>query len=289
MDSPAIVKPGAKVDYLAVGHVTRDVIENGSPRSYSQPGGGAFYSALQASRLGLRAAILTKGVPEEIEVLLGPYLEELDLHVIPAAHTTTLSTHGQGASRRQRVLAWAGPISEQVELEASIVHFAPVASEGMSASVTNAPFVGITPQGHLRRWGDGGEIELAPLELAQLPPRLHAAVISECEQSFCEPLLAAAREPGGPVIAVTAGPEPARLHLPGGSVTPTAAPTVERVIDDLGAGDVFAAAFFVELAAGATALDASSFASAAAAVRIEGAGPAAIGTRDQIAARAERR
>lgn len=283
-----MVKLCSKLDYLAIGHVTRDVIDDCPHGSASQPGGGAFYSALQAARLGLRAAILTKGVPDELEALLGPYLEELDLRVIPAAHTTTLSTHGEGASRRQRVLGWAGPISEQLELQASIVHFAPVAREGPAGSAASAPFVGITPQGHLRRWSEHGEIAHAPLELAQLPAHYDAAVINGYEQSFCEPLLAAATERGGPVIAVTAGPEPARLHLPGGSVAHTAAPAVERVVDDLGAGDVFAAAFFVELAGGAAPRDAASFGGAAAAVRIEGAGPGAIGTREQIGARADR-
>jgi len=39
---------GARFDYTAVGHVTIDVMPDGSRR----PGGGAFYAALQAARLG---------------------------------------------------------------------------------------------------------------------------------------------------------------------------------------------------------------------------------------------
>lgn len=277
--------PSAHFDYIAVGHVTRDLIEDRFEGEVSRPGGSAFYSALQAARLGLRALIVTKGIPDEIESLLGPYLDELDLSVIPSEHTTTLRTHGSGASRRQRVLAWAGAISEELELHTSILHFAPVAREGRTNWGGSATFVGITPQGHLRRWGEHGEITLAPLKPQQLPARYDAAVISEDERSFCEPLLAASANPDGPVLAVTAGSEPARIHLPGGSVTHTAAPAVERVVDDLGAGDVFAAAFFIELAGGAPAPDAASFASAAAAVRIEGAGPGAIGTREDVDAR----
>jgi sugar/nucleoside kinase (ribokinase family) len=62
------------------------------------------------------------------------------------------------------------------------------------------------------------------------------------------------------------------------------------VRDDLGAGDVFAAAFFVALAEGADPLVATSFANAAAAARIAGVGPSAIATRAQIEAfAAERR
>ena len=50
-------------DYIAVGHVTRDMIEDRAGEAVSQPGGGAFYSGLQAARLGLRTLIVTQGVP----------------------------------------------------------------------------------------------------------------------------------------------------------------------------------------------------------------------------------
>ena len=61
--------------------MTVDVIATDSSR---RPGGGAFYSALQAARLGLRTLILTQGSAPEIEELLGPYSDELELRVIPA-------------------------------------------------------------------------------------------------------------------------------------------------------------------------------------------------------------
>ena len=41
-----------RYDYVTVGHVTRDVIEDRAGGTVSQPGGSAFYSALQAARLG---------------------------------------------------------------------------------------------------------------------------------------------------------------------------------------------------------------------------------------------
>ena len=88
--------------YTTVGHVTADVLADGSRR----PGGGAFYSALQAARLGKRALIITQGVPSEVEQLLAPYREELELEIIPAQHTTTLHTFGHGAARTQRIKPW---------------------------------------------------------------------------------------------------------------------------------------------------------------------------------------
>ena len=62
-------------------------------------------------------------------------------------------------------------------------------------------------------------------------------------------------------------------------------PTLAACVDDLGAGDVFAAAFFVALSEARSPLEAARFANAAAAVRISGAGAGAIGDRGAIDAR----
>jgi hypothetical protein len=307
-----------RFDYVTVGHVTCDAIEHSARGTIEQPGGSAFYGALQAARLGLRTLIVTQGVPGEIEALLAPYRGELELQVIPARHTTALSTRGSGASRSQRVLAWAGPIVESIELDAVILHIAPVARETPVAWLGGTDFVGITPQGLVRRWERGesiplvqldtgslpGDIPLAPpnsgalpgdispveLDPGLLPASFDAAVISEQECSSCHALFSTARRRGAHV-AVTAGSRPATVHLPasaGGQVVRTSIPQMVAVRDDLGAGDVFAAAFFVALADGRTALEAATFGNAAATVRIAGVGPGAIGGRAEIEAVARR-
>lgn len=304
--------PDTRFDYTTVGHVTRDAVQHRGRGAIYQPGGSAFYSALQAARLGLRALIVTQGIPEEIEALLTPYRSELELHVIPAAHTTTLSVRGSGATRTQRVLAWAGEIVEPVELDTAILHLAPVARETPVAWTGSAAFVGVTPQGLVRRWelreGVGlmqldapsllGDIPLVPpdsdvlagdispveLDPALLPDRFHAAVISEHECASCHELFSAARRCEA-VVAVTAGPRPTTVHLAGSgatSVVQTSHPPSAAMRDDIGAGDVFAAAFFVALAEGRTPLEAATVANAAAAFRIAGMGPRAIGSRKQI-------
>ncbi len=63
------------------------------------------------------------------------------------------------------------------------------------------------------------------------------------------------------------------------------APAVAESRDDLGAGDVFAAAFFVALHEGLPAERAAAFGNAAAAIRIEGSGADAIGDRRAIETR----
>jgi sugar/nucleoside kinase (ribokinase family) len=62
-------------------------------------------------------------------------------------------------------------------------------------------------------------------------------------------------------------------------------PHLDRPGDDIGAGDVFAAAFFIALAEGRPPALAADFANAAAAVRMSGAGARAIGDRAAIEAR----
>lgn len=293
-------------DYTTVGHVTIDVLDDRSRRA----GGTAFYSALQAARLGLRARILTRGLPAEIHELLAPYCHELELTLQPAPCTTTLRTFGSGSQRSQRVLAWAGPIDDELALDTAILHLAPVAREiprgwptrggaGGAAGEGAAhregvPFVGLTPQGLVRQWDapDGRIAHVAPTgaaarAAAELAAGCHAIVVSEHERASCAGLIAAATAAGA-LVAVTAGAGPNTILVPGGQALACEVPELERPVDDLGAGDVFAAAFFIALSEGRSPLDAAAFANAAAAVRMCGTGAGAIGGRAEIDARLSR-
>jgi hypothetical protein len=279
---------------VTVGHVTVDVIAADGSR---RPGGGAFYSALQAARLGLRALIVTRGSPPEIEALLAPYRDELAVRILPAPASTTFETSWSGGQRSQRVLAWAGPIAGPIEVDTRILHFAPVARETPAAWRGHADFVGLTPQGLVRAWADGeigaetgAEIFPEPLRAgrrsleAVLPHGCSAVVISEQERDACAPLLDAAIARGA-TVAITAGPGDTTVQTPRGETARVRASTVAAPRDDLGAGDVFAAAFFVALNDELSPERATAFGNAAAAVRIEGAGAFAIGDRRAIEAR----
>jgi 1D-myo-inositol 3-kinase len=284
-----------RYDYATVGHVCVDVMPDGSRR----PGGAAFYSALQAARLGRATLIVTKGHPAEIEELLEPYRDELDLQISPAATTTKLQSSGFGPERFQRVLSWAGQLEQDLALQSSIVHLAPIARELPSrwdAGATRANLVGLTPQGLVREWdAEDGQISLtpAPVALERLARSCQAIVLSVHERESCEGLIAAARSAGA-IVAVTAGAEPITL-LDGGrggaegghGALELAVPALAHAeaFEDLGAGDVFAAAFFIALSEGEPPERAAGFASAAAAVRMLGEGAAAIGDRTAIEAR----
>ncbi len=277
------MKGTLQFDYTAVGHVTVDVLPDGTRR----PGGSAFYSALQAARLGRRTLIITQGVPGEIEQMLEPYRDELELRVLPARRTTTFETSGWGPTRAQHVLAWAGPIERDLKLDTAILHLAPVAREIPGRWRARGAFVGLTPQGAIRDWSAAsGRVSLVHPARAveQMAARCDALVLSRHERPHCETLIERACD-GGAVVAITAEWRPTTLLKARASSLEVEVPVVAELVDDLGAGDVFAAAFFVALEAGGAPASAAAFATAAAAVRMQSAGAAAVGRTDAIEAR----
>jgi sugar/nucleoside kinase (ribokinase family) len=275
---------GVRPSYLAVGHVTVDVMADGERR----PGGTALYSALQAARLGLEATIHTRGAERELRKLLSPYADELQLVVEPAAETTTFRTEGLGEERRQRLLAWAGPIAAERLPAAGILHLAPVAAELAALPAGEWGFVGLTPQGLARGWSEPGAevVPQAPAAPALgLFARSDAVVLSRGERLTAADGVQLARRSGA-LVAVTAGPASTLVLEPGGGETEVAPAAAPDAVDDLGAGDVFAATLFVELAGGATPRQAAIMGGAAAAVRLRAIGPGAIGRRAEIEAQA---
>ena len=266
--------------YTAVGHLTIDEFTDGARR----PGGSAFYGALQAARLGLRALLITRGVPAQIDELLAPYRHELDVQVQDAPHTTTLHTSGAGAQRSQRLLAWAGPIAGEPALDTDILHLAPVARESPRGWRGRAAFVGLTPQGMVRSWsGEGAPIVQvrAGAEAEEVARRCDALVVSDDERDSCARLIAAAAGAGA-VVAITAGARPTLVLSADGEQLEVEVPPLAGAVDDLGAGDVFAAAFFIALHERQDACTAARFANAAAAVRMRALGAGAIGGRSEV-------
>jgi sugar/nucleoside kinase (ribokinase family) len=272
----------ARFDYTTIGHVTIDVLADGTRR----PGGAAFYSALQAARLGQRTRILTQGVVHEIEQLLDPHRDEFALEVIPAGETTTLATRGTGSARQQRLLAWAGPMAADLQVNSAILHLAPVARETPASWSGAAGFIGLTPQGLTRTWAGEGTITLAAPspEAAAVAARCDALVLSAEERASCAELIELATSAGS-IVVVTAGPGPNTILKRDGRELEVEVAALAAPSDDLGAGDVFAAALFVGLSQGRAEREATDFANAAAAVRMQGVGAGAVGHAPAIEAR----
>lgn len=280
MDGPSDDLPP---DYLALGHVTLDRQPDGSVL----PGGTVLYAALQAARLGLRATIVTRAREAEVHDALAPYRSELTIWLQPAPETTTFTNAGIGAARRQLLHAWAGLVDlaamPPALLAAPLVHLAPVAWEIDSQHLppfSPSALLTATPQGWLRRRAADDMVTAAPLVLPEaLLARLDALVVSETEERLTGGALAAVRARGG-LAAITRGKRGCLLLTPTGE---HAAPALRcPLVDDTGAGDIFAAALFVALAEGRAPVAAARFANAAAGLSIGGRGVSAIASRAAI-------
>jgi sugar/nucleoside kinase (ribokinase family) len=243
------------LDYLAIGHIARDLTPDGA-----RLGGTATYAALTARALGLRAGLLTATADDAD---LSP-LNGLSVHRQPSQHSTTFENHYGPQGRTQFLRARAATLNDfdmPPEWQAvSIVHLAPIAREvppDMPARFPGA-FIGLTPQGWLRQWDDHGRVSPAPWEDADSLLAAASAVVISIEDVAGDWGLAEGWAARAAVLVVTEGERGAtvfargsRRHLP--------APVVP-VVDATGAGDIFAAAFFVRLWQTADPWDAARFA-----------------------------
>jgi len=276
-------------DYLVIGHICADLQPDGSVVL----GGTALYSALTAARLGARVAVLTRGVfGREVAGMaipsLDPYLNEISIIVQDAEMPTTFINEYLADRRVQTMPHWAGPIDVNGLpphwRNAKIVHLGPIADEidpRGSAGLTTQ-FLGATPQGWMRSWprGSGGRVKHIPLKLpGNLIDRLDSVIVSDEEISFTREVVnrvgdrrmsvITRGEYGAQVIA-----SGAKVDLPGYQVT---------VRDLTGAGDVFAAAFFMQASdRTVSARKAGEYANAVAALSIAQVGPFGVPNRKQV-------
>ncbi|MBC7234897.1 MAG: ribokinase [Chloroflexi bacterium] len=274
-------------DYVLVGHVTQDLMPQGAFRV----GGTATYSAITAARLGLRVGVLTSAAADypfhlALRPPCGAVAENVVVHCIPSPFTTTFENIYHRGRRHQYVRHVATPLRMQDLPEswrgAPILHLGPVANEvvGGPWQTVKGCLLGITPQGWMRRWDENGRVSPADWrEATTLAPHADALVLSIEDVGYDEARLRALTQLC-PLVAVTAGKEDAILFWQGQSCNVPAFEAQE--VDVTGAGDVFAAAFFVRLWEGAGPLEAARFAHAAASWAIEAPGIEGIPSRQMI-------
>jgi len=243
------------IDYLVIGHVTEDRTPAG-PRL----GGTAAYAALTARALGARAGIVTAASQTApLQALSG-----IPVVCLPSQHTTTFENRYEPGMRRQVLHRRATPIAfehvPQAWRTASIIHLGPVAQElkeeippSLSPSL-----LGLTPQGWMRTWAEDGHISPCLWRnSAALLPRAGAVVISREDVSGEEEIIEAMAQQTR-LLAVTEGAGGAVLYW-NGDRRRFRPPNVEEV-DATGAGDIFAAAFFIRLLATRDPWEAARFA-----------------------------
>lgn len=264
-------------DFLVVGHLTKDLGEEG----YTL-GGTVIYSALTARSLGRKVAMVTSAGPDiEVEALKG-----VDFLLIPSSTTTTFRNIYRGEARSQFLYHRASPIdADAVPLkwrDLPLVHLGPVAQELEEEMVGLFPhsLLCLTPQGWLRRWDEEGRVHPQRWEGAEkLLPAVDLLIVSEedmeGEAASLRRYLHLPR-----ISVVTQGAQGATLYYRG-KMYHFPAPQA-RSVDPTGAGDIFAAAFLVRLADTGDPYIAARFAITAASLSIERPALSGIPARAEI-------
>lgn len=230
------------VDYLVIGHVAHDLTPEG-PRL----GGTSAYSALTARALGMRVGVVTAFGPE---TSLAP-LQNIPIISLESSRSTTFENIYTELGRTQYVRAQAQRIDLQRVPEswrnAAIIHLGPIANEvdAVLPDGFSPTLLGLTPQGWMRQWGADGRVSSSEWQNAEAALlRAGAVVISREDVSGDEELIEHMAHQTR-VLAVTEAAAGAVLYW-NGDRRRFRAPRVPEV-DATGAGDVFAAAFFVRL------------------------------------------
>jgi sugar/nucleoside kinase (ribokinase family) len=269
--------PLEPVDYLVIGHVAHDLTPSG-PRL----GGTAAYSALTAQALGMRVGVVTaSGAETDLDALR-------DVLVVsaPSTHSTTFENIYSQNGRKQILHHRAERLSFEsvpdVWRKAPIIHLGPIAWE-MDAVLPGSftpSLLGLTPQGWLRAWGESGQVVQADWESSEQALGRAGAVVLSIEdvagvEEQIEFMAAHTR-----ILVVTEGAAGARLYWHGDQRR-YRAPTVQEV-DATGAGDIFAAAFFIRMLATRDPWEAARFATHLATQSVRRSGLKGIPTAEEI-------
>lgn len=268
--------------FVAVGHVTKDLVAGGGYRL----GGAVAYAARTAHSLGLSVAVLTSA-PSDLDIR--GLLPDVRLHIVPSPVATTFANLYDGERRHQFLHSTATVLKARHLPESwratGVVLLSPVAGElgadwlGLFPSA----LVGVAPQGWMREVDSAGRVKAKPWLIAdQILSQVDVLVFSEEDvggsESEVQRYASRAR-----ITAVTRGAQGATVFWRGVSREFPAFPA--RALDPTGAGDVFAAAFLVRLSETGDPYVAAAFANCAAALSVEGHGIDAIPTRTRVEGR----
>ena len=229
-------------DYLIIGHIARDLTPEGAV-----VGGTVSYAGRTALAFDLSVGAIT-AVNEDVD--LSP-LDGIDLIRIPTQQSTTFENIYTDSGRIQRILSKATDLRldsiPSKQDSPRIVHLGPIAREVDSQFMDHFPnaFLGLTPQGWLRQWKADGSVFLMHWDtIKAILPKADAVILS------LEDLKGAEDEESEiaahcSILVVTRASKGARIYWKKGVVDLPAPKTTE--VDSTGAGDIFAAAFFIQM------------------------------------------
>jgi sugar/nucleoside kinase (ribokinase family) len=267
------------IDYMVIGHITQDVTPTGLTL-----GGTVAYASLTALALGLRVGIVTScDVNLPMDELKG-----IPISIVPSDQTSTFENIYTQTGRIQYLHHRANDLTiesvPEIWKKAPIIHLGPLTNEVDLGLISAFPKsqVNLTPQGWMRKWNDEGKVTFR--DWPDEPALYHlsnttSAVLSiediESNEDRVEFLAAHV-----PILVVTEGAAGARLYWNGD--LRRFRPPVMREVDPLGAGDVFAAAFFYRLFTTQDPWEAARFATNLAAYSVTRVGISGVPTTQEV-------
>lgn len=274
MLEPVTLQP---VDYLAIGHVAVDITPAGN-----QLGGSVAYAALTARALGMRVGIVTSaGSDAPLQALNG-----IQVVTIPSDFSTTFENVKTEQGRKQTLHHQASRINIEnipaIWRNTPVVHLAPIAQEvdGKLAKQLSASLVGVTPQGWMRAWDENGKVQASAWENSEQVLGPVGGVVMSVEDINRDLELVEAMAHQTRILCLTEGEAGSVLYW-NGDRRRFRAPVVNE-LDATGAGDIFAAAFFVRLFNTRDPWEAARFATNLAAYSVTRVGLGGIPTRQEI-------
>ncbi len=231
---------------LLIGNATRDLTPHGP-----ELGGSVAYAGLTLAALGCKVRLLTAVAGNDD---LSPLEDQLEIKRVPASQSTTFENLYDSGSRMQYLRARGGSIGAgdlpQAWARTELLILAPVLNE-IGPKVTQDleyKLLGISAQGWFRETNLDGPVRLKPWTQV-LPLIPNEAIVSVSEEDLGgdeEAALELARHCRA--LALTKASHGADVFWGGRRVHVPALARVE--IDPTGAGDIFAAVFFLRLLLG---------------------------------------
>ena len=266
-------------NYLVVGHVTKDIAHD----SDFLIGGTVTYAGFMAKQLGWHPVIVTSA---SSDFRPPTQLADASWHISLSVETTTFRNVYCRSGRRQRI----GPVAQPINaadipashLDSSLVHLGPVAQEvdlQLAALFEQNPLL-VTPQGWMRHWDNHGNIFRMPWHGAGQLLQKSLAVVISIEDIGGDWNTAESWAQRATVLLVTEGEGGCTVFYEGQRKQIPARPT--QVVDPTGAGDVFAAAFFIRYFESNDVFQSARFANVAASLSVEWPGIDGLPTRRKV-------
>ncbi len=264
-------------DYVIIGHITQDITPAGLT-----PGGTALYAGLCAHALGVKVGVLTSLHPD----FSLPLPDDIQVSIKTSPKTSRFENIQGKDERAQYIYQKAADLHAQdvpsAWSTARILHLGPVCREVDPSVLDRFPnaLVCLTPQGWMREWHDDGRISYRDWENAEIfLSRAQIACFSledvRYNENIIEKIAASI-----PVFVVTEAARGARVYW-NGDLRHFKAPTVTEV-ESTGAGDIFAAAFFIRYHQTRNPWEAARFANHLAALSVTRKGLDSIPRKDEV-------